>query len=70
MEKQELKETINAFCTENGLSKAAFGKKCGVSSATLSFTLQTTLVQVNCSLVRDDTDHTCFPETRKLVCST
>ena len=51
MEKQELKETINAFCTENGLSKAAFGKKCGVSSATLSFIENDSLEKISDEMV-------------------
>ena len=51
MEKQELKESINAFCTENGLSKAAFGKKCGVSSATLSFIENDSLEKISDEMV-------------------
>lgn len=37
MKKNYLKTLINNYCAENGVSKSAFGIKCGVSDATLSF---------------------------------
>lgn len=37
MKKTEIKQFINDYCEEKGLSKAAFAVKCGVSEATLSF---------------------------------
>lgn len=37
MKKTEIKQVINDYCEEKGLSKAAFAVKCGVSEATLSF---------------------------------
>ena len=36
MKKIEIKQVINDYCEEKGLSKAAFAIKCGVSEATLS----------------------------------
>lgn len=37
MKKEEIREIINDFCNEKGLSKSAFAKMCGVSDGTLSF---------------------------------
>lgn len=37
MKKTEIKQVINDYCEEKGLSKSAFAVKCGVSEATLSF---------------------------------
>lgn len=51
MKKETIKEEINAFCKEKGISKAEFAVKCGVSDATLSF-IETGKVNVSDEMIR------------------